>query len=408
MALEEEHDLLDVAPVVGPFDGLDAGSLAALDVVQQTGSLERALPFPDLDGAGTEREDAPDEVHRLVDAARGGVRAEVAAAVVGQLARPLDAREVVGQGDLDVGVRLVVLEAHVEARLVALDEVGFQQERLADGVGQRGLDVDHLVDGRFDAQRGRRPARLPVLAHPVAQALGLAHVEDAAAGVLQQVDAGLVRQVLERGREAWGHPGMLARLRGGTCQGRTRAGAPYAQDAGAVSARHGAQARDTGAVSAPAHHRAMPGASTGPADLPAPVRERLARLAPDQRAAATTDPGPVLCVAPAGSGKTTTVVARIAWRVACGVDPASICALTFNRRAAEELQERTDRALGELGLAPRAACAFAPSMPWGGPSSRMLAWMSPGSWSATSCWRSWPAAPCRPTRCAGSTMPSPA
>ena len=87
----------------------------------------------------------------------------------------------------------------------------------------------------------------------------------------------------------------------------------------------------------------------GSADLPTPVRERLARLAPDQRAAATTDPGPVLCVAPAGSGKTTTLVARIAWRVACGVDPATICALTFNRRAAEELQERTDRALGELG-----------------------------------------------------------
>ena len=51
-------------------------------------------------------------------------------------------------------------------------------------------------------------------------------------------------------------------------------------------------------------------------DLPAPVRARLARLAPDQRAAATADPGPVLCVAPAGSGKTTTLVARIAWRVA--------------------------------------------------------------------------------------------
>ena len=43
--------------------------------------------------------------------------------------------------------------------------------------------------------------------------------------------------------------------------------------------------------------------------------ERLARLAPDQRAAATAPPGPLLCVAPAGSGKTTTLVARIAWLV---------------------------------------------------------------------------------------------
>lgn len=96
----------------------------------------------------------------------------------------------------------------------------------------------------------------------------------------------------------------------------------------------------------------MPGASAEPADVPAPVRDRLARLAPDQRAAATTAPGPVLCVAPAGSGKTTTLVARIAWRVAHGVDPAGICALTFNRRAAEELQERADVALAEVGFAP--------------------------------------------------------
>ena len=79
------------------------------------------------------------------------------------------------------------------------------------------------------------------------------------------------------------------------------------------------------------------------------VSQRLARLAQDQRAAATAPPGPVLCVAPAGSGKTTTVVARLVWRVASGTDPGTICALTFNRKAAEELQERTDAALDELG-----------------------------------------------------------
>lgn len=89
--------------------------------------------------------------------------------------------------------------------------------------------------------------------------------------------------------------------------------------------------------------------------LPPSVRDRLAKLAPDQRAAATAPPGPVLCVAPAGSGKTTTLVARIAWRVALGADPRSICAVTFNRRAAEELRERLDTALAPLGVAPGAA-----------------------------------------------------
>ena len=51
------------------------------------------------------------------------------------------------------------------------------------------------------------------------------------------------------------------------------------------------------------------------------IQERLERLAPDQRAAATAPPGPVLCVAPAGSGKTTTLVARIAWLIDGGADP---------------------------------------------------------------------------------------
>jgi hypothetical protein len=34
-------------------------------------------------------------------------------------------------------------------------------------------------------------------------------------------------------------------------------------------------------------------------DLHPAVSERLARLAPDQRVAATAPPGPVLCIAPA-------------------------------------------------------------------------------------------------------------
>ncbi|HEX7490110.1 MAG TPA: ATP-dependent helicase [Candidatus Limnocylindrales bacterium] len=85
--------------------------------------------------------------------------------------------------------------------------------------------------------------------------------------------------------------------------------------------------------------------------LPSSVTERLDRLAPDQREAATAPPGPVLCVAPAGSGKTTTLVARIAWLVATGAEPAGITAVTFNKRAADEMAARVDAALEPLGLA---------------------------------------------------------
>ena len=80
------------------------------------------------------------------------------------------------------------------------------------------------------------------------------------------------------------------------------------------------------------------------------VTERLARLTPDQWSAATAPPGPVLCVAPAGSGKTTTLVARIAWLVDGGAEPATIAAITFNKRAAEELAGRASAALEPLGV----------------------------------------------------------
>ena len=87
-------------------------------------------------------------------------------------------------------------------------------------------------------------------------------------------------------------------------------------------------------------------------EIPAPVRDRLDRLTPDQRAAATAPPGPVLCLAPAGSGKTTTLVARIAWLVATGTPAERIAAIAFNKRAADELVVRVDAALEPLGVAP--------------------------------------------------------
>jgi superfamily I DNA/RNA helicase len=83
--------------------------------------------------------------------------------------------------------------------------------------------------------------------------------------------------------------------------------------------------------------------------LPPPLVARLERLTPDQRAAATAPPGPTLCVAPAGSGKTTTLIARIAWLIGSGAAGADrIAAVTFNKRAATELEERLAMALGEF------------------------------------------------------------
>jgi ATP-dependent DNA helicase UvrD/PcrA len=64
-------------------------------------------------------------------------------------------------------------------------------------------------------------------------------------------------------------------------------------------------------------------------------------LDPDQRAAASIVEGQLLIVAGPGTGKTRTLTHRIAHLVTDhGVDPASCLAITFTRRAAEEMRER--------------------------------------------------------------------
>jgi DNA helicase-2/ATP-dependent DNA helicase PcrA len=59
-----------------------------------------------------------------------------------------------------------------------------------------------------------------------------------------------------------------------------------------------------------------------------------------QYQAATTVEGPLLIVAGAGTGKTRTLVFRVAHLIDIGVDPRSILLLTFTRRAAEEMLRR--------------------------------------------------------------------
>lgn len=71
----------------------------------------------------------------------------------------------------------------------------------------------------------------------------------------------------------------------------------------------------------------------------------LGALDPEQRAAATLSDGPAQIIAPAGSGKTTTMVARLAVLLSRGVDPARICVVTFNRDAAVDLSDRVARRL---------------------------------------------------------------
>ncbi len=120
-------------------------------------------------------------------------------------------------------------------------------------------------------------------------------------------------------------------------------------------------------------------AESGPAPEPAPVRASapavatpalapelrvedvsrgmLGGLDPDQAAAARVTEGSLLIVAGPGTGKTRTLTRRIAHLIRdCGAAAESCLAITFTRRAAEELRER----LASLLLAGSAAAGSLP------------------------------------------------
>ncbi len=75
------------------------------------------------------------------------------------------------------------------------------------------------------------------------------------------------------------------------------------------------------------------------------------QLNPAQWEAVRSPGGPMLVIAGAGSGKTRTIVYRLAWLVGQGVAPDSILLLTFTRKAAAQMLERASALLGSEGAA---------------------------------------------------------
>jgi len=76
------------------------------------------------------------------------------------------------------------------------------------------------------------------------------------------------------------------------------------------------------------------------------TRDLLAQLNTEQAAAAAHGAGPLLVIAGAGTGKTRTLVYRVAHLIEQGAAPERILLLTFTRRAAQEMLSRVERLVG--------------------------------------------------------------
>lgn len=81
------------------------------------------------------------------------------------------------------------------------------------------------------------------------------------------------------------------------------------------------------------------------------IPDFLQHLNLQQYNAVTHGESPLLIIAGAGTGKTTTLAHRVAWQIISGVHPSRMLLLTFTRRAAAELLKRVERIL--LQLDPR-------------------------------------------------------
>lgn len=72
-------------------------------------------------------------------------------------------------------------------------------------------------------------------------------------------------------------------------------------------------------------------------------------FAAEQRAAITSDHSRILCLAGPGSGKTTTLLARLCRLIISGADPAGIVCITFTNAAAKDMAERLANEESHMG-----------------------------------------------------------
>ncbi len=200
---------------------------------------------------------------------------------------------------------------------------------------------------------------------PLLDSLPLEEIGTGAPALLAEAVARLRRREVIREAGYDGVYGTIRLFRDAELERRSR-GAPLFGDEPAVAspavvvpvARPGVRAQES-PESAPAEASltpspdpATPGQLSLPADSPPGTPDTLAGLDAHQRQAVEAVDGPLLIVAGPGSGKTRTLTHRIAHLVSNhGAAPSGCLAVTFTRRAADEMRRRLRALLPEVWAA---------------------------------------------------------
>ena len=157
---EELAEVVDDVAVLVRGDPADARRGALVDVAEQAGPPDLAVPAEHPGAARAGGEDPQQEVERLADGPGVGVRTEVAHPLAAGPAVDVQPGELLPDRHREHGVGLVVAVADVEPRVELLDPVVLELERLDLGAHHRPLHPgggrDHLPGARMQVARGRR------------------------------------------------------------------------------------------------------------------------------------------------------------------------------------------------------------------------------------------------------------
>ena len=170
-AFEEQlHVLHRFGVTLRRGESLDAWPQASPDVVLQT---RTRIITVQVELAGRNQEVPMNQIDQSIRQAGGEVGTEVERAVLAQAARGEDARIALADGQLDVGISLVIAQKDVVARLLLLDEIVLERQRFLLVVDDDVVEIDGLAQQRSGLGIGAA-AFQKIRAHPRAQVVGLA------------------------------------------------------------------------------------------------------------------------------------------------------------------------------------------------------------------------------------------